>query len=746
MPSPQVPPHRFPRRTSNSNIQQNAAQHAARSFSDSAPSGLSRTLPSQTSSPKPLRQYKAKISKKPNQKKSGYAPLAEDHADFLMSDVSPVASGSSNGLDYFGTPANPNDSDSDQDAPERRGRSMSSAHSQDRLFNFGGKKPKRAHSSALPSTSRDRSRNGEYEHQEPLVSYAPSIMPGLDEEPSHGDGGSAYSDSLVTPALEFANSVTAVTPLSSADFLAIIDEVRAAIAEGVYPTLISQGSSGSYFCRNRAGEMLGVFKPKNEEPYGHLNPKWTKWIHKNMFPCCFGRSCIIPNLGYISEAAASYIDRRLQLHVVPRTEVVYLASPTFYYSRKDWKSYTRGGELPEKVGSFQVFLKGYKDATTFFREGYESMRRSGSASMPSSQRPSSENLPRQMQTPDPQNPYQWSERARREFRWGFERLAILDYLIRNTDRGLDNWMVKYDAALDAVEREADDGAASEALKKPAHVSIEMPPPPTATSVSPEVTLADTMFDTGSPESGAEGLNECEADSEISPLAPGRRTSVPDQATTASPVSSAGTIPVSVASNADISEPSPADGVKPVIQVAAIDNGLAFPYKHPDRWRSYPYGWSFLPASRIPFSPETRVHILHLLTSPTWWRETMDGLERLFRIDADFSERMWKKQRAVVRGEGYNLVECLRRSETGSVGGSPWGLVRRPVVSVFEDEDEGEDEDEALDGIVGGPALGMRPGRRRSFVERKVGGGKRFVKKVKQRFETFARSRPCFENW
>ena len=31
-----------------------------------------------------------------------------------------------------------------------------------------------------------------------------------------------------------------------------------------------------------------------------------------------------------------------------------------------------------------------------------------------------------------------------------------------------------------------------------------------------------------------------------------------------------------------------------ISVAAIDNGLAFPIKHPDSWRAYPYHWAWLP--------------------------------------------------------------------------------------------------------------------------------------------------------
>ena len=77
---------------------------------------------------------------------------------------------------------------------------------------------------------------------------------------------------------------------SADQFLSIINEVRAAISLGIQPIRISQGSSGSYFCKNRQGQVVGVFKPKNEEPYGQLNPKWTKWLHKTCCPCCFGRS------------------------------------------------------------------------------------------------------------------------------------------------------------------------------------------------------------------------------------------------------------------------------------------------------------------------------------------------------------------------------------------------------------------------------------------------------------------------
>lgn len=33
-------------------------------------------------------------------------------------------------------------------------------------------------------------------------------------------------------------------------------------------------------------KIIGVFKPKSEEPYGHLNPKWTKYFHKVLSVTC----------------------------------------------------------------------------------------------------------------------------------------------------------------------------------------------------------------------------------------------------------------------------------------------------------------------------------------------------------------------------------------------------------------------------------------------------------------------------
>ncbi|MCJ1434997.1 phosphatidyl inositol kinase [Xylographa pallens] len=247
----------------------------------------------------------------------------------------------------------------------------------------------------------------------------------------------------------------------------VVESVRIAIELGVHPKMISQGSSGSYFARNTDGKVVGVFKPKDEEPYASRNPKWTKWIHRNLFPCFFGRECLIPNLSYVSEAAAYVLDSRLRTNLVPYTDIVHLSSKSFYYDF--WQRsafYRKRKPLPEKVGSFQVFLKGFKDANIFLRDhpwpdqmntGFrpedapkrkrtpwaEDCRPRGA---PLVDTEASQSQFRPASTNDESRPHRffWSEALQQSFREELEKLVILDYIMRNTDRGLDNWMIKVD--------------------------------------------------------------------------------------------------------------------------------------------------------------------------------------------------------------------------------------------------------------------------------------------------------------
>lgn len=70
---------------------------------------------------------------------------------------------------------------------------------------------------------------------------------------------------------------------------------------------------------------------------------------------------------------------------------------------------------------------------------------------------------------------------------------------------------------------------------------------------------------------------------------------------------------------------------PHVQIAAIDNGLAFPFKHPDQWRTYPYRWSSLPMARNPFSEETVQKILPFLDNMDFVRELGNDLQRIFEV-------------------------------------------------------------------------------------------------------------------
>ncbi|KAH9815745.1 Phosphatidylinositol 3- and 4-kinase [Teratosphaeria destructans] len=411
--------------------------------------------------------------------------------------------------------------------------------------------------------------------------------------------------------------------MSKLEFDDLVESVRTAIELGMHPTLISQGSSGSYFARNSGGKVVGVFKPKDEEPYANKNPKWTKWVHRNLFPFAFGRAMLIPNLSYVSEAAAYVLDCQLRTNLVPYTDVVALSSKSFHYDYWERRAFYRKRKpLPEKLGSFQIFLKGYKGATEFFREHPWPDRQTNFRMTPAKSkkrrwadncRPGSapveeiETDDEEVAGPDGSRSRSrqefWSEPLQQSFREELEKLVILDYVMRNTDRGTDNWMIRIDLE-----------------KQEAHLVVEPP----------------------QDDGDADGYKR-------------RRD--------------------------NMSASAAGSGEKATPRIGAIDNSLSWPWKHPDAWRSYPFGWLFLPVSLIgrPFSERARNHFLPLLTSKEWWRDTQIKLRACFEIDADFKERMFARQMAVMKGQAWNVVEALKTTDHG-----PLELTRRSRVLVWDD--------------------------------------------------------------
>ncbi len=454
----------------------------------------------------------------------------------------------------------------------------------------------------------------------------------------------------IKPASPEALAQAAHGRMDAEQFEQIVENVRVAIEQGIHPKMISQGSSGSYFARNSEGKVVGVFKPKDEEPYAAGNPKWNKWIHRNLFPCFFGRACLIPNLSYVSEAAAYTLDCRLETGLVPYTDVVYLSSKSFHYdfwARRNF--YRKKKPFPMKPGSFQVFLQGFSDATVFLRKHPWPDHMNGGfrvADAPKRRkrpwndpcRPSGVNSDDENGdaytpcTPEVERPkrFVWTEKLQSAFREELEKLVILDYIMRNTDRGLDNWMIKVDWEKETVSIDAG--------RSHLNTKENQGPRPRPASRTDNIGLSD--------------LSQSEAYRPHEPMDPSH--------------------PSSRSRSSD-------EG--PSISIGAIDNSLSWPWKHPDAWRSFPYGWLFLPVSLIgkSFSQKTREHFLPLLTSKQWWSETQLELRKVFSKDTDFQERMFARQMSVMKGQAWNVVETLKQPDHG-----PLELTRRARVCVWDD--------------------------------------------------------------
>ncbi|CAM4769620.1 unnamed protein product [Rotaria magnacalcarata] len=390
------------------------------------------------------------------------------------------------------------------------------------------------------------------------------------------------------------------------DYADVVRQAERAIEGGILPVRIAAGSSGSYFVRNLEGKTIGVFKPKDEEPYGRFNPKWTKWLHKTLCPCCFGRGCLIPNQGYLSEAGASIIDTKLRLNIVPKTRVVRLASDSFNYPAIERHLITAKREINEsvgrhmhgrrvfqpkglhpKVGSFQLFVEKYDDADAFLKQ-----------------------FDRDSPSPD----------VAIQFQRQFEKLVVLDYIIRNTDRNNSNWLVKYETKK-VNERDM---------------------------VNRYITVIVLLQTLSNPQLQTE--QQIENAGEVNHLSNAATTITTDETTSAKPTVD--------------------------IRIAAIDNGLAFPFKHPDEWRTYPFHWAWLPQAKTPFSDDIKALVLPLLADMNFIQhEICDEIQRLFSQDKNYERRLVERQLSVMRGQIINLAQAMRD------GKSPFQLVQMPGVIV-----------------------------------------------------------------
>ena len=221
----------------------------------------------------------------------------------------------------------------------------------------------------------------------------------------------------------------------------------------------------------------------------------------------------------------------LGLKIVPVTNLVYLSSPSINYKKKVRKQCVMENmQMPLKLGSLQLFADGCEEAKKFFNARI---------------------LPQEQLL------------VNICFLLEFQKMVILDYAIRNTDRGMDNWLI------------------TKQLDSPATT----------------------------------------------------------------------------------------------IKIIAIDHGLAFPFRHPSQFRSYPYSWSKMPFARKPFMEEIQELYLKNVCDVKFWDEVERELEIIFRTDRKFKEEIFQEQMELMRGQLANLADAIEKRE------SPFDLTQKQLIII-----------------------------------------------------------------
>lgn len=143
----------------------------------------------------------------------------------------------------------------------------------------------------------------------------------------------------------------------------IIKEAKAALIKGLYPILITQGVSGSYWMRGVNRQILGLFKPFDEEIHAPNNPVGPSFQgalghRKTRRGCRSGESAH-------HEVGAFVVDSFFGFGIVPKTYYAEFSHPTFFLARE--KRASRRA-IKKKIGSFQEFVGGFVSVNKLSKE------------------------------------------------------------------------------------------------------------------------------------------------------------------------------------------------------------------------------------------------------------------------------------------------------------------------------------------------------------------------------------------
>lgn len=186
--------------------------------------------------------------------------------------------------------------------------------------------------------------------------------------------GSSSSLSSVMSAFALQKEARSDVCISSSVFDAtpkllrqLVQRARRALALGLKPEFVLEGSGGTYFLHDARKVKIAVFKPADEEPYAENNPRgYLQQAGQSMFL----REGVVPGEACIREVAAFMMDHG-GFSGVPMTTLVEARHPSFNTNGARLKVSEGGASIgahsilenshassaTKKVGSFQEFVR-----------------------------------------------------------------------------------------------------------------------------------------------------------------------------------------------------------------------------------------------------------------------------------------------------------------------------------------------------------------------------------------------------
>ncbi len=167
---------------------------------------------------------------------------------------------------------------------------------------------------------------------DPMLSVSP--MPGLESHYHQASEPSSHNLSLAQPELFELDESTTLLLEEADQGLDVYD-----------PQLVEEGEGGTYFIRNTEGDVVGVFKPADEDPQGENNPK-KKNLRSAEEPI---RRSIPSHETAAREVAAFLLDRGFA--GVPPTVMVEVCHQAF-----NSDTFLEDEVEAPKIGSFQEYV------------------------------------------------------------------------------------------------------------------------------------------------------------------------------------------------------------------------------------------------------------------------------------------------------------------------------------------------------------------------------------------------------